>query len=59
MNAEQLWETTSTPCAFAAAGEGARGRCGRRYLHQLMGDDVDPRRTFIQDNALSVANLDV
>ena len=61
MNAEQLWETTLDPnVALAAAGQGATTpttptRCSRR----LMGDEVEPRREFIQENALSVANLDV
>ncbi|MEO1721980.1 MAG: DNA topoisomerase (ATP-hydrolyzing) subunit B [Pseudomonadota bacterium] len=60
MNAEQLWETTLDPDArtllqvkidhIAEADE---------IFSKLMGDIVEPRRHFIQENALSVANLDV
>lgn len=60
MNPEQLWETTLDPEArsllqvkiehFDEADE---------TFATLMGDVVEPRKEFIQDNALNVVNLDI
>jgi DNA gyrase subunit B len=61
MNPGQLWETTLDPNArtlLKVEQKEDDSEVGMLFS-ELMGDVVEPRRIFIQDNALNVANLDV
>ena len=65
MNPEELWETTLNPDNRTmlrvqyTKGTKDKSKDDQKMIEILMGDEVAPRKDFITNNALDVANLDI